>query len=54
MVSFEIVSSGNQTSLIRLFLNLSTLDNLPDLDEALNQLPGRDYIAIEDLNIDAG
>ena len=32
---------------------LSTLGNLPELEEALNRFPGRDPIIMGDLNIDA-
>ena len=36
MLSYEIVSGGQRTLLIRVYLPPSTLDNIPDIEEALN------------------
>ena len=41
MVSCEIVSGGQRTPLIGVYLPPSTLDHITDLEEALKRLPGR-------------
>ena len=45
MVSSEVVSGGQHTPLIRAY------DHIPELEEALNRLPGKDYIILRDLNV---
>ena len=40
-VSCEIVSVGQRTPLIGVYLPPSTLDHITDLEEALKRLPGR-------------
>ena len=50
MMSCEIMSGGKRTALIGVYLPLSPLGHLPDLNESLNRLPGRDSIIIRDLN----
>ena len=54
VVICKIVSGGQNTLLVRAYLPLSTLDQLPDLEEALSQLLGKDYIIIGHLNADIG
>ena len=47
MVSCGIFSGIHRTPLNRAYLFPSTLDQLPDLEEAQNRFPGRDPIVIE-------
>ena len=54
MVSCEIVSGIQRTPLIGSYLPPTTLDQLPDLKEELNILPGRDPIVLGDLNCGCG
>ena len=55
MVTCKIFSGAQRTPLIGLYPSpLSTLDHLPDLEEALNRFPGRDPIIIGELNADIG
>ena len=50
MVSCEVVSGDKQMPLIGAYIPLSSLDHLPDLEEALNRFMGRDPIVLGDLN----
>ena len=54
MVIYEIISGAQRTPLIGGYLPLSTLYHLPDIEEALNLLLGRDTIIMGDLNADIG
>ena len=50
MVSYEFVT-GNRTPLISLYLPTSTLEQLPDLEEALTRFRDQDPIFLRELNI---
>ena len=52
MVSCEDVSGRKRNPLIVAYLPMSTLDHLWNLEEVLNQLPERNPIITENLNID--
>ena len=54
VVRCEIVSDAHRNLLIRVYHPPYTLDNLPDLEEALNRLQGREPIIMGDLNTDTG
>ena len=54
MVIYEIVSGAHQTFIIKKYLPSSTIDHLPDLEEALNRFPGREPIVMGDLDADIG
>ena len=54
VVICEIVSSGQRTSLIGVYLPPSTRDHLPDLEESFGRFPGKGSIVIGDLNVDIG
>ena len=50
LVSCKIVTGNQKTLLIGSYLAPSTLDHIPDLEEALNRFWGRDPIVMEYLN----
>ena len=52
VVSCKIFSGAQQTNIIGVYLALSTLGHLPDLEEALNCFLGRYHIAMWYLNVD--
>ena len=54
VVSCEILSVRQQASLIRAYLPLSTIEHLPDLEEALKRFMGNDSIVIRYLNVIIG
>ena len=54
MVICEIDSGIQRTPLIGDYLPLTTLDHLPDLEEAQNIFLGRYPIVLRDLNEDVG
>ena len=54
IVSDELVYGDHITLLIRRYLPPSTLDHLPDLEDALNRFLGRDIVVLGDLNADIG
>ena len=51
VVSFKLVAGDQRTQLIGAYLPPSTLDLLPDLEEALNLLPGREPIILGYINV---
>ena len=46
LVIYEISTGIQWTALIRAYLNLSNMDLLPDIKEALNRLLGKDIIVM--------
>ena len=52
VLSCEIVSGIKRTPLAIVYLTLTTLYHLPDLEEALNRFPGIDPIVLEELKSD--
>ena len=50
MVRCKLVAGDQQTTLIGEYLTPSTLDHLPDLEEALNRVPCKDPVVLGDLN----
>ena len=54
MVSCEIVSVGQQTPIIVVYLPPPTIDHLPYIEDEINRLPGRDSIIIGCLKADIG
>ena len=54
VVSCKVVSGLQRTPLIGYYLPLTTLDQLPDLEDAPNCFPGRYTIVIGDLNVVVG
>ena len=52
VLNYEIVSGGQRTTFIGTYLPPYTLDQLWDLEEALNILLGNYSIAVEGLNAD--
>ena len=54
MVSYEIITGIQQTTLTRPYLPLANTDHLPDLEGALNHFLGRNPIFMGDLKLDVG
>ena len=54
MVICEVVADGKRTPLIGSYLTPSTLDHLPDLEEALARFRYQDPIVLGDLNANIG
>ena len=52
VVICDFVAGYQRTPLIGVYLPPSTLDHLPDLNEALNRFPGRDPVILGYLNTD--
>ena len=52
VVSSELISGNQRMSLISKYLPQSTLDSLPDLEEALNRFQVRESVVLGDLNTD--
>ena len=50
----EVISGNQLTPIIGEYLPPSTLDHLPDLEEALNRFLGRYPVVLGDLNADFG
>ena len=54
VVSWEMVSDGHHTPIIRKYLHPYNIDHLEYLEGGLNRLPGRESIIIGDLNSEIG
>ena len=52
VVSCEVVRGTYRTPIIGAYLLPTTLDHLPDIEEALEQFRGQDPILMGDLNVD--
>ena len=53
-MSCEFIDVDKGMPLIRAYLPPSTLDHLPNLEEALNRFPDRDPVVLGELNADIG
>ena len=54
MAICKLVAGNQRTILIGTYLTPSTLDHLPDLEDVLNHLLGREPVILGDLNGDIG
>ena len=47
MVSYKVVARNQRTPLIGGYITPLTLEQLPDLEEALNRFPGREPVVLD-------
>ena len=53
-VSCQLVARDKLRPLIRSYIQISTLDHLPDLEDAPKRFMGRDHFVLGDLNANIG